>query len=244
MNEKKLGGLGYYAIFWVWVLLFEPIFIDIATQVVHEQAISIGLGVITGAAIIAEAMVWRSKVVQMKAKGTFPQRSDLMITLWVGHMVGSMIMYFICVSALGLFDIGGSGNGELSVLSVGAILGMMALVIKEIVLLMHLVTKQEKPGRYSENVTNGTLLFVAMVMHACFWGITISNAAPLSSYGFVEMLILQAPLAGVIFLISYLPSRMLTFLEEYTQSKTVAMEKWTTISFTIITLLLALKGIY
>jgi hypothetical protein len=121
---------------------------------------------------------------------------------------------------------------------------MIALVIKEIVFLMDLMDDTPRTPKYSLTKTNSALLFATLIMHSCFWGLATESGAPLHSYGFLEMLLVQAPAAALIFLISYLPSRVLPFLEEYTQNSTTRAGRWSVIGYTAVTMLLALKAIY
>lgn len=241
MQEHTIKSLGYYGIFWLWVLLVEPTVMQIAGIVVHEGATSIFLSVLTGAALILETLVWRSKVAHMKTAHTFPKNTGLVTTLWVGHMLGSMIVLIVFCSALGIFNLNAT---EFTPLNFVVLLLMMGLVIKEIVFLMNLMDDTPQPARYSLNKTNSALLFATLIMHSCFWGLATSSGAPLHTYGFLEMLLVQAPMAGLLFLISYLPSRVLPFLEEYATQGGTRAGRWSIVGYTAVTMLLALKVIY
>lgn len=241
MQEKIFRPLGYYSIFWIWVIVFEPSLMRAANAVVHNGETSIVVALVTATAIIIEAVVWRSKIAHMHSSKTFPDYGAFTMVLWIGHMLGSMVVFMVFLSAVGIFN---SNSGEFTAPSVVVLLLLMTLVIKEIVFLTQLMDETPKPPKHSLNVTNGGLLFATMIMHSCFWGLSSGSGAPLSSYGFWEMLLVQAPAAGLMFCIIYIPSRMLPFLEDCEQQTKTKAGFWLLTVYTFITMLFALKAIY
>lgn len=237
MQKNSLQTLAYFSIFWLWVLVFEPSLMQATTNVMHHGETSMFVALVTAAAIAVETLVWRSKCLHMRASGTFSDFDGLILFLWIGHILGSAIMLMVFMSALGLYN-ETEGFNLLLLLPL-----MTALVVKEIVLLGQLSEEASaKPPKYSLNVSNAGLLFATMIMHGCFWGLLASSNAPLHTYG--SNMIVQIPVAALLFLMSYIPSRTLPFIEECTlQAKTKA-GKWNLIGYTFITMILALKGIY
>lgn len=243
MQEKIFQPLGYFSIFWIWILVFEPSFMRTASNVVHHGEKSIVVALVTAGAIIIEALVWRSKVAHMRAAHTFSEDSaGIAMILWFGHMLGSVVVFFVFLSALGLFD----GNaGKFNAPDVVIVLLLTTVVIKEIVLLTQLLGDTTKPPKHSLVVTNGALLFATMIMHSCFWGLSFGSAsAPLSSYGFWEMVFVQIPAAAIGFCIVYIPSRMLPFLEECVIQTETKAGTWALVGYTFMTVFFALKAIY
>lgn len=239
MQKNSLQTLAYFSIFWVWILVFEPSLMRSVVNAVHHGVTSVFVALATAAAIVVETLVWRSKVTHMRASGTFSDFDGLIFPLWIGHMLGSAIMLMVFMSALGLYSKAEGAEGFGGV----ALFLMMVLVVKEIVLLGLLSEEASaKPPKYSLNVSNAGLLFATMIMHGCFWGLLASSNAPLHTYG--AGMLVQIPVAALLFLMSYIPSRILPFIEECTlQAKTKA-GKWNLIGYTFITMILALKGIY
>jgi len=235
MQRQSLQTLAYFGIFWTWVLLFEPSLMQSVANAVHHGEPSMFVALVTAAAIAVETLVWRSKCLHMRASGTFSDFDGLILFLWIGHMLGSMLMLMVFMSALGLYN--ETEGFKLLLLPL-----MMALVIKEVFLLAQLALESTVPPKYSLNVSNAGLLFATMIMHGCFWGLMTSSNVPLHTYG-IGMLV-QIPAAALLFFMSYIPSRMLPFIEECVQETKTKAGTRSLIVYTFITMILALKAIY
>jgi hypothetical protein len=57
-------------------------------------------------------------------------------------------------------------------------------------------------------------------------------------------MLVQVPIAALLFLMSYIPSRMLPFIEERVMRTKTKAGTWHLVGYTFITMIFALKAIY
>ncbi len=214
----KKRGIVFNGFFLLYIVLIQPLILPALYGAINFEETYIVIGVLMLIAIVVETIgiYWKSKVIGSR-KSPEAEFGWLFMLVWMFHAVVSIIVYMWALETFGV-EITGDGQPHWS------IYGCIFIVIKELAILFILIlsdtSKKKSMSTAKELVADFFLLFFACIAYTSTWeAVTNQPGMKLSEYGAGEAA-LYAGVAGLIFLIFFIPIRMVHVIEDLYSMKT------------------------